>query len=1112
MMMTDVLNDNLERVYCYEKKDGVAVEGSGGSVEEEIILEVGRGNLGSEEVIDNMEIAVDDEPIRQRLRLLEEGGGGSVQAAKINVLVAGGQMVYNTNSDTSTTTTIPTQSELRNNILTMIKSDESATLASKVRSMSLNDSTLSTLLGDLDTVLIPTDQPSFIEQEPLVTTATAVPQSYQTITSCSSSVNVVQKECTPAQQSTTKVSVNCCSGSLTTNDLQCKRPNCKLMDNYIDAAAHCESNGMRLCTVVEVESKECCNQGCGFNDRLTWTSDVCGDGDASSSIGVVTESPTSSPTKKPSAPPTSSPSSSPTKQPSAPPTSSPSSSPTKKPSDSPTSSPTSSPSREPSPSPTNAATTTSTSSPSPSSQDQDINSCPEGQCLDPDGGCQNKVECFIDPCDVNDCGDGEVCEANYCGGCNAICSSASASTTFFPTTPTPSPETPRPTYSFGMPTLPPMVPTSSPLPTTEVYAAPVESVDKYICNKDDPLPATICAEGSLAGGKCSSVGAADSCGKGEKVCWWASCQGDTPVNMNSAIVSLNSENDGGDFKGSNTMIIGFASSFSLIIAFAIGLVLFAARKRCRDDDDDKDELLETTFNTNIGSTDFGASDGEEDIEVYDNYEGSDGEFYPASKVDMKYTDPDKKSSRFGFGSAFGSSGNATSYGGKGGANKNSTVKSDQPLSRQDGIDDVVDDLALDFLLSTTGNSKKKPKEQKLNIVKEFRARDFRPKLDHFRSFHGEDTEENSNVALGGGEPKQEEGKLAQDFRPTLMMNDTFSDTFGFAGDIEEGSADVDRNHKVDAPREDESRGRANSSDDQQQRRPDPDGHLILSDIKNAAERSRRGRYQKSNQAQKVDDRLVNDITAHRAKMNSFLDDTPESVPEQKMTSAVAKKAFVPPSRGSRRSGRLTKGGQNDSDASPDRRFFTFDGDDDSGESEDKSHIPNLIVADDKSEMVSMVSSIGQVDWRGRERTDRRVRFDSEPMEDHVVEVEDSDSEAKIGCRTTLQKTKNILSQTLERSLQCKARVVSPTSDNNDDEDDNRVSRPWAAKWDAAKWDPFGSLGKAPQAVEDPGYQSSNYDPDSDWEPDDNDMTVDYSAEGSFMPSPLKGVGFDFSRR
>lgn len=29
--------------------------------------------------------------------------------------------------------------------------------------------------------------------------------------------------------------------------------------------------------------------------------------------------------------------------------------------------------------------------------------------------------------------------------------------------------------------------------------------------------------------------------------------------------------------------------------------------------------------------------------------------------------------------------------------------------------------------------------------------------------------------------------------------------------------------------------------------------------------------------------------------------------------------------------------------------------------------------------------------------------------------------------------------------------------------------------------------------------------------EDNDLTVDYSAEGCFMPSPLKGTGFDLRR-
>ena len=113
----------------------------------------------------------------------------------------------------------------------------------------------------------------------------------------------------------------------------------------------------------------------------------------------------------------------------------------------------------------------------------------------------------------------------------------------------------------------------------------------------------------------------------------------------------------------------------------------------------------------------------------------------------------------------------------------------------------------------------------------------------------------------------------------------------------------------------------------------------------------------------------------------------------------------------------------------------------------------------------------------------------------------------VACQSTLHKTKNILTETLERSLHCKARVVSPASAVNDDDDEDdygdQVARPWKAK--------FITKGKDPPVVEDAGYQSSSYDPDSDWDVDDNDLTVDYSAEGSFMPSPLKGVGFDLRR-
>jgi hypothetical protein len=51
-------------------------------------------------------------------------------------------------------------------------------------------------------------------------------------------------------------------------------------------------------------------------------------------------------------------------------------------------------------------------------------------------------------------------------------------------------------------------------------------VDMYVCDKNEPLPATICAEGRSPGRKCDDtvVGVSDvKCGKGGKVCWWAKC-------------------------------------------------------------------------------------------------------------------------------------------------------------------------------------------------------------------------------------------------------------------------------------------------------------------------------------------------------------------------------------------------------------------------------------------------------------------------------------------------------------------------------------------------------------------------------------------------------------
>ena len=47
--------------------------------------------------------------------------------------------------------------------------------------------------------------------------------------------------------------------------------------------------------------------------------------------------------------------------------------------------------------------------------------CGTGACLSSNGTCESEVSCFVDPCDVNQCEDGEVCSANYCGGCHFVC-------------------------------------------------------------------------------------------------------------------------------------------------------------------------------------------------------------------------------------------------------------------------------------------------------------------------------------------------------------------------------------------------------------------------------------------------------------------------------------------------------------------------------------------------------------------------------------------------------------------------------------------------------------------------------------------------------------------
>ena len=80
--------------------------------------------------------------------------------------------------------------------------------------------------------------------------------------------------CLPNVHSTS-LSVNCCSGSLSSNDLECSRNGCFETMFYSDAEFLCSSQGKRLCTIAELESQACCRNGCNFDKRITWTSNVC---------------------------------------------------------------------------------------------------------------------------------------------------------------------------------------------------------------------------------------------------------------------------------------------------------------------------------------------------------------------------------------------------------------------------------------------------------------------------------------------------------------------------------------------------------------------------------------------------------------------------------------------------------------------------------------------------------------------------------------------------------------------------------------------------------------------------------------------------------------------
>jgi hypothetical protein len=97
--------------------------------------------------------------------------------------------------------------------------------------------------------------------------------------------------------------------------------------------------------------------------------------------------------------------------------------------------------------------------------------------------------------------------------------------TAFPTNPPPTPNptnlpTPNPT---AFPTFPP--PTNPPTPAPTAPPT-VPTITKYVCAKNQPIDATICADGSTAGGSCSDENVNNSCGRKGVTCWWAACPGD----------------------------------------------------------------------------------------------------------------------------------------------------------------------------------------------------------------------------------------------------------------------------------------------------------------------------------------------------------------------------------------------------------------------------------------------------------------------------------------------------------------------------------------------------------------------------------------------------------
>ncbi|KAK1736925.1 M14 family metallopeptidase [Skeletonema marinoi] len=104
---------------------------------------------------------------------------------------------------------------------------------------------------------------------------TTSPSFHQAAKGCLKRLNNEQVDLCLANEHTSNIAINCCSGSQQNGDLTCSRTGCKQTMSYDEAKAHCESMSMRLCTTAELEARVCCGKGCYFNKLPTWTSDMC---------------------------------------------------------------------------------------------------------------------------------------------------------------------------------------------------------------------------------------------------------------------------------------------------------------------------------------------------------------------------------------------------------------------------------------------------------------------------------------------------------------------------------------------------------------------------------------------------------------------------------------------------------------------------------------------------------------------------------------------------------------------------------------------------------------------------------------------------------------------